>query len=266
MLCAGSASDGLTQIYISVSEPANISVSGKTQTILRGLNPATTCVLVMAGQSIGANSTIGGSFYAPTHASHIFNVNAYDGSCTLGVGPLIGTSGTGDNYQVQIADQIVSSGLNSYTDVILCPVSIAGSALHNWIPTDNLYWQYPLAAAQQLKRLGFPPTAFLWDQGTSDSPTSQATYTTELLQVIGLTSSFSAPWVIALSTMQTDFSTLSAVRAACVAVVNGTTIRSGPDLDSLGSTYRQTGNLPHFNPTGLTAAAALWYSALAAIF
>jgi hypothetical protein len=265
MKCAASAPDGLTQIMVSVSEPANLSTSGKTPTSLRGLNPATTAVWIMAGQSIGANSTVGVTPYAPTHAGHIFNVNAYDGSCTLGVGPLIGTSGPGDNYQVQMADQWIQSG--KATDVILAPVSIGGSALHQWIPSDNLFWQYPIAAAQQLKRLGFPPTAFLWDQGTSDSPTSQATYTSQLLQVIALTSAFSAPWVISQSTMQSDFTTIAAVRAACVAIVNGTTIRSGPDLDTLtGLTYRQSGNLPHLNPTGLTSAAILWVNALTAIF
>lgn len=261
--CAASNKDPFTPILISVSQPANIDLTGKTPTNLKGLNPATTGVFVHAGQSIGANSVIP-TLYTPTNITKIFNVNAYDGSVTQGKDPLIGTSNPFGNYQTQLADLMVNNAM--FDNVILCPIAISGSALHNWLPFDNLYWQYPTAAAQRLRWLGFEVTAFLWDQGTSDVGTPQATYLAGLNEMIGIVRSngFPAPWVIAKSTMQFDFNIVPTVRAACDQIVNpANDIIAGPDLDSLtGLTYRDGTSLPHFNAAGATAAANLWFSSL----
>jgi len=268
--CSGGNRDPFTQIYLSTSEPAYISQAGKTPTSLLGLNPATTGVFIAAGQSIIANSTTDGSDYMPVNANNVFNVNPYDGSCTLLTNPVIGTSGlsTYASYQTPLADFLVTAGV--YENVVMCPVAIAGSALHNWIPSDNLYYNYPIAAAQRMTWLGFPPTAFLWDQGTSDLTTSQSIYTSEMNTVMGLTQNGgypTTPWILALSTLQSDGVTIvPAVRAAIEALWNGTTVLQGPDLDSLlGLPYRGPGNLPHFAGPGCIAAANLWVTQIKAV-
>ncbi len=150
MLCASAASDGLTQIGLSVSLPAYQSLSGKTTTNLSGLNPATTACIIHAGQSIGSNSVATGGVvtpYIPTSINHIYNLNAYDGSVTKGQDPLIGCSSPWGNYQSRLADLLVLNNLHGWTDVVLAPVAIGGSSIENWLPGANLYENYLLRSA-----------------------------------------------------------------------------------------------------------------------
>lgn len=256
-----SAADPYTQVYRSQSQPANVSTSGKTASTLRGISLVNLGVFVMAGQSMAANSAP--TPYTPTNSANVFNMNAYDSSVTLAKDPLIGCSNEGGNYLSRLADNLVTNAV--YDRVVLAPVSIAGSSIEQWLPANNLYFNYVLTAAQRLAGWGVPITAFLWDQGTSNDGTSQASYESSLNTLITAVRDrgYTAPWLIAQHTMKSDDTTISTVRAAQAAVVNGTTIFAGPDLDTLtGATNRNAGSKPHLTDVGAASAATLWETAI----
>jgi hypothetical protein len=102
----------------------------------------------------------------------------------------------------------------------------------------------------------------LWGQGESDGATSQANYATRLGQVISNAQSagFSGRIFVTKETWDNG-SVFSAVQAAQVGIVNGTTIFSGGDLDQYNASYRYADNT-HFDDTGAAAVATTVYNAM----
>lgn len=253
------------QIKLSESEPANLSLDGKTPLSLPTLDQSRTGVFIMCGQSMAGNYCP--TPYVPKHLQNIFNLCAYDGLITAGQDPLRGTSGRRGNYQTRLADRLIERG--TFASVLLAPVSIGGSSIEQWHPETGLYGRYPLAAAQHVAAKGFPITAFLWDQGTSNQGTTKESYQSSLLAIInGVRSAgYHAPWFISKSTMLSTSATLPDVRAACDAVVSGADILAGPDLDSItGGQFRDANASPHFTDAGAVKAADLWVVELAKRF
>lgn len=228
-----------------------------------------TGVFVIAGQSTCANSLDGS--YTPTNGSKIDNFNIYDGGTYVAADPQLGctidTVGGVGNLFFRMADKLITTSV--FARVIIVPIGVGGSQISEWAP-GGAHNKRLIISAQRLAAVGLPITAFLWMQGETDAAlgTVQATYQTALGNVIGTPRAlgYNAPWLVGQCTYNSG-NTSSAVRAAQAAVVNGTTIYAGADTDTLtGTSVNRQADNTHFKVAGGDAAAALWRTAVDAVF
>lgn len=245
--------------------PDHDNPNGKTAVSPALVGGQTTLVLIIAGQSLTTNVVPG--VYTPTNAlNHNFSIT--DGGCYTANGPLLGCTGfaptlgwPASNFASWLGDQLITGGIAQR--VILVPIGVGGSIVADWASTgaNNSRIQ---VTANRLAVAGLTPSAFLWEQGTSDLGTSQISYTASLNSMIAsVRTSFGStlPIFIAQESWNAG-STSAAVRAAQASVVNhASAIWLGPDCDSLNATNRQADNT-HWNTTGASANAALWKTAL----
>lgn len=235
------------------------------------VNPAqNTLVLIVAGQSNWTNITP--TTYLPTNSSAIDQFNVYDGgSYSIGSGVLGASFAAGyglGNLSVRVADTLITNG--KFDRVIIVNIGVGGSSVADWA-TGNISTRNKVAMLRLASR-GIDPAipgvtfAYLWGQGENDTAlaTSQAAYSASLTAVLGQLSGigFSGRYFICKETWATG-SVSAAVQAAQTGILNGSTIFSGGDLDTLNATNRQADNT-HFNDTGAAAAAGLVISAMAA--
>jgi hypothetical protein len=162
-----------------------------------------------------------------------------------------------------MADKLITDG--KYTDVVVIPVGIGATLVHAWA-TDATLYQRLLVAARRAVAIGFPVTAILWMQGEIDAQngTSQASYAADLASLIAIprNAGFSAPWLIGKCTYNSG-NVSSAVQAAQVAAVNGTTIFPGADTDTLtGTAVNRQADNTHLSDAGGVAAGNLWAAAI----
>lgn len=263
---AASAPDGLSFPEWAAGNPpgGNTISTGKSIRDPRLASGQNTGVFIVAGQSNGANYTVGAA-YTQTNPTKIDVLSIYDGGTYAATEPLLGCETYGSdqtrgNVFTQVADQLISAGI--FQRVILIPIAIGGTPVNLWTTSfgDRL-----MVAFKRAQAVGLTVTAVLWQQGESDPATSQASYQADLNTVIAKprAAGFNAPWFVAKCTYFTG-TTSAAVRAAQAAIVNGTNIFAGPDTDTLGSTYRYDN--AHFSSTGATSAATLWKNAIDAVF
>jgi hypothetical protein len=122
-----------------------------------------------------------------------------------------------------------------------------------------------------LTAMGITPTAWLWQQGTTDSINgmNQTTYQTTLRSVISYERSLSGRsadrWMIAQDTINGAANNVStAIRAAQAAVAGDSNNFLGPDCDTL--TFPTNSDGTHFNDTGNAAVTGLWSTKIRADF
>lgn len=228
-----------------------------------------TLVLISAGQSQW--TSIMPSQYTPTNSTVVDNFNIYDGGSYSIASYLLGPtqspgSGSG-NILPRIADLLINNG--KFDRVILVPLAITGSLIAQWA-TGGALDDRITVAMRRLSSRGLMTTttgitqAFLWGQGEGDgvAGTAQATYQTAFADVLAQATNngFSGRAFVCKETWASG-TTYATIQAAQVALVNGTTIFSGGDLDTLNATNRQADNT-HFNDTGAAAVATLVYNAM----
>lgn len=234
------------------------------------VNPAQkTLALIVAGQSNWTNITP--SLYTPTNSSAVSQLNVYDGcfypvsSSVLGSSFYQGSFGNG-NVSVRVADTLVTNG--SFNQVLIANVAIGSTSAAQWATSQ--FTNRIAVAMLRFSQNGITPATtgmtfgFLWGQGEAELAlgTSQSAYTASLNTVMSAATSagFSGRFFICEETW-INGSTYATVQAAQTGIVNGTTIFSGGNLDSLNATNRQ-GDNTHFNDTGAAAAATLVYNAM----
>ena len=112
----------------------------------------------------------------------------------------------------------------------------------------------------------FPMVFYMMQGATSESPadghvTTYANYVEDFGQTHSLMAGLglSWPWYVSRTTYVSGI-TKTDVRQAQVDVCNGTTIRLGPDTDTLGASTRVDG--VHFTTAGCTLVANLWHTAI----
>lgn len=227
----------------------------------------TTGVFVVAGQS---NAT---SFaptpYTPSNAAKVDNLSIYDGGLYSAADPLLGCTilpggpGVG-NWVGRMADGLISAGI--FQRVILIPVAVGGTMAADW--NSQGLTKRLVAAGRRSAAVGLPITAFLWMQGESDTQngTSQGAYAASLASIIASPRSegFNAPWFVGKCTWLNG-AVSSPVQAAQAAAVNGIDIFAGANTDTLGAGSRQ-GDNTHFTDAGSASVAALWVTAIDAVF
>ncbi len=106
-----------------------------------------------------------------------------------------------------------------------------------------------------------------WNQGESDTQlsTTQASYAASMNKMIARIDAL-APgikWMIAKETWYIG-AVSAAVQAAQLALVNGTTVFAGENMDSINATGR-VGDNTHLNATGGNSAATMGIAAITAI-
>jgi hypothetical protein len=105
-------------------------------------------------------------------------------------------------------------------------------------------------------------------QGENDAlgTTTQASYEASVRSELATfrDNGVNAPMYIALETYNGGGlpSNSGPIRSAQAAVVDGVNIFQGPDLDTLGASYRYPRGGTHFSTTGADAGAAMWASLL----
>lgn len=235
---------------------------GKTFSNPRLTPGETTAVLVGCGQSNMANAI--DTPYTPVNGGKIDNLNHMEGGMYVASDPLLGPDSPGGNVLLRIADKLITGGI--FQRVILVCIARSSTSIVRHAPGGDLNPFYALAC-RRAAAVGLSPTAFLWQQGESDHGMAQSTYLDSLNALIASVRSagFTAPWFIGKSTYNGGEVDAN-VRAACGAIVNGTSIFAGADTDDLaGLTYRQPGDV-HFNATGANIQANRWKSAIDAVF
>jgi len=254
-------------------------VTGKSSRAL-SINPSEdTLIMICAGQSLATNSIT--DTFTPTNGSKLDNLAWYDGTNWAATTPLLGTSwggtvGTSVNFNHKIADGIISNG--KFDRVIIVAVALPGTPISYHI-TDYIggepagYYRMIQAAAKKLAaqgvRPGTPGVKFLlkWNQGESDTQqfTTQSAYTAYFNTLMALCAIDlpGVPWMVAKETRYLGVNS-GAVQAAQLALVNGTTIFAGENMDSIGSSGR-IGDDTHLNATGGGLAATMGIAAITAI-
>jgi hypothetical protein len=227
-------------------------------------------VLFFPGQSNNAGEAP--TAYTLTNASVIDNFNVNDGALyapadpPIGATPSAGAQGCGCSLTGwRVADTLVTNG--KFARVIVVPLAITGTSVAQWDtgPLSTRICQ----AIGRLKDRGIVPGTNVtfaadWGQGEADQQlgTSQAAYTTALNDIISKAAAcgFSGRWFINVETWEAG-ATSAAVQAAQAAVVNGTTVFAGANIDSFGSGDRQSDNT-HINDTGAPLVAAAKVAAM----
>lgn len=227
-----------------------------------------TGVFVVAGQSNSASYGTGP--YTITNTTKLDMVDPYNGGTYRMVEPVlgcnVGTSPDNTNLFVRCFDTMITAGI--FQRIIACYIGVNGSPISHW-DTGGDCNQKLLVASRRLASVGLTISGFLWLQGESDAGIAQATYAAALARVIGTprAEGYNAPWFIGKASYLGGVVDAN-VQAAQVAAVNNTTIFAGGDTDTLTGTAvnRQVANNTHFKSAGADAAAALWKTALDAVF
>lgn len=230
-------------------------------------------IFVTIGQSrITNNSASGSTPYTVSNGANCINLNPYDGCYYIANDPVLGCSASPGfllaGWHGRLCDKLITAG--KYTKVVVIPCGIAGSSVTDWDVGGN-YRDRIRAVSAMLTAMSITPTAWLWQQGTTDSIAgmSQATYQNALRAVISYQRSLSGrssdKWMIAQDTINGGGnSTSSAIRAAQAAVAGDSNNFLGPDCDTLTSPTNSDGT--HFNNTGNDANAGLWSTKIQAAF
>lgn len=235
---------------------------------------ATTLFLFITGQSL-VTSIISDTF-TPTNGSAIDCYTWYDGKNYVGVNPLKGCGGANHNYNLKIADGLITNG--KFQKVVLIPCAISGTNIEPWA-SDGLggtqpsgYCRAIISAAKRLAAQGITPSTpnakFLikWNQGESDTRDgiSQAAYTASFNKMKARVDvDFPVKWMVAKETHYIGVNS-SAIQAAQAAVVNGTTVFVGEDMDSIADANR-IGDQTHLTAAGGNLAATMGINAITAI-
>lgn len=230
-----------------------------------------TGVFLVMGQSL-ADSSVNAQF-SPVNAAKIDQINLWDGGTYRAADPMVGPTRAGAAFGCQflrVADSMITNG--KFARIILVPCAVGGTSITNWAPGGDC----SLRAGVAMKRIlaaGTPAasvSAVLWQHGETDSANSmaQATYQSNFAAMLAAfrASYPNIPWFLAKSTWQGGGQN-TAIRAAVDAIVaGGPLIYAGADTDTVnnGATDRYDGTHPTATGSGLMA--ALWVTALSAVF
>lgn len=237
------------------------------------------------GQSIAGN-------YSEGRYTARLNSYAYAGGglCYPLSDPVAGGDGTDAGPWTRLADLMMNQvGLDSsrISRIVVIERAIASSSITDWIP-GGAYNDYLVVQIKDAIANGLTPTRFIFGQGEQDADGNTTTQQwvdnfKAILTSIRSTGA-SAPVYVSQETI-CNFRTSDdpspaevvsrtpdyyvthelgriAIRAAQNVVVNGTSVRAGPNLDQIGAQMRADGC--HMGYAGLAMEANLWMNALTA--
>lgn len=240
-----------------------VVTTGYTEVPCTPVEGQRTAVIIVMGQSLAANTIIGG--YTPRHTTN-HQLNIYDGKCYLAKSRALGTSGVNAAWVgVELADVLIDRG--AYDRVVMVPMAIGGTWASEWANVTNKPWLGRRIGnvACMLQSAGLVPTHVVWMQGESDnySHTTQTAYTAALNAIVGgiRGAGITAPILVNVESWLNGM-TYAPVRNAQMAAVGTNGVVAGANMDSLNNSYRYDGT--HLNAAGSTAAAGLLADIIAA--
>jgi Carbohydrate esterase, sialic acid-specific acetylesterase len=244
-----------------------------------------TDVWFIFGQSMAGNYSEGRYTAGP-------NTFAYAGGglCYPLSDPVTGGDGEDAGPWTRLADLMMNQiGLDSFgiNRIVVTERAIAGSSITDWIP-GGAHNGYLVAQIKDAIANGLTPTRFIFSQGEQDAGGDMTTQQwadnfNAILTSIRSTGA-AAPVYVSQETI-CNFRTSDnpspakvvartpdyyikhelgriAIRAGQTVVVNGTSVRAGPNLDQIGAQMRADGC--HMGFAGLVMEANLWMKALTA--
>lgn len=219
------------------------------------------------GQSQGTN--LGATPHTVTNPTLHFNISLQNGGIYQAADPLLSIPNAGGSIWAQLGDALIDNA--DYDRVIWLPTNIGSTRIADW--RNNGIVNYRIrAACSRILALGIPSNRIqiLSMIGESDNidNTSQATMEAGYQEIRSLFDTFglsSSPMWVPQETW-VEGATDTNVRAAQAAVVNGTTIKAGPDFDTLDGSYRGTSGAAgtDFDDDGVAEAAVMWRTVLTA--
>lgn len=144
------------------------SLDGRTQVVGRVDPLETTAVIIIEGQSNGANFHRGA--YSVTQSRN-HNFNIYNGGVYATKNPMFScngfAAGTGDDscFAARLGDKLIASGL--WQRIIMIPIGRGGSASADW--SNGLCTERIIATAKWCALRGLTPTMILRHQGEQDA-------------------------------------------------------------------------------------------------
>lgn len=256
---------GISQSLIN----GNDNATGLTPVADQGLVPGeSTAVLIYIGDSTGGNSV---PFSYSVVSSKNHQMGLYNGAIYPMAGTMLGANvapAGATHYGARLGDGLLASLL--FDRVIGISCGIGGTIFSRFAVGGDLNHRIGVCARRLNDRglLAADFVAVLLQMGPNDTNagTSQgacedaiesiaATFATEFARYVGST----VPFFVARRSRFAG-STGSAVRAAQLNVVNGTTIFAGPDNDGVS----MTGDSTHDDATGVDEDAANWAAVIGA--
>lgn len=222
-----------------------------------------TAVILSWGQSYSANSATGG--YVVTQAQN-HNFSIHNGAIYVSLSNLLGCSDVGDGTECFIArlgDKIIAGGAKQR--VIMVPISIGGTHISQWAVGGSLNHRL-VVVAKRLAAAGLTVTHTMVSIGSGDAVlgTTKAAFKTGMQSALD---TLTANGITATAYLEKDTwiggsvpAGGAAIRTGIDEMVNGTTIKAGPDSDTLNNTNRH--DTTHWNATGADAVSVLWKAAL----
>lgn len=229
------------------------------------LSSQTTLTLLVAGQSLAANNG-DTTTYQPAQTAQVLNLNPYDGLVYQLRDPVLGTSGTMGSWISRLGDLLIEKGVCQR--VIFVPIAVDGTAVAEWAPGGDCN-QKLVAGLRRVIAAGLNLSAVLWAQGVQDNKlnSTQAYYQQMFYGVMATIRAFSnCPVFISVQSMfaTATNANVTAAQAALVQVGAGT--YAGANFDVLGTGSNRKSDGTHLTDAGNAAAAALWLTALQAVF
>ncbi|MBY4589403.1 sialate O-acetylesterase [Rhizobium redzepovicii] len=245
-----------------------LDLAGRIE-VTRGNIDDRTAVIVFIGQSLSANEVP--TPYVAVN-TNIDQLNIYDGKLYRAKDPLLGINVSGGavtdlrgTWMLPMADKLITAGY--FDRVILVPMAVGNTRADQWASETTAPFLFNMinVVSLRLRDAGLPCTAIMWGQGESDTSanTSQASYTASMNKIIAEFNHAipNCPILVAQESYYYG-ATSAAVLAAQAAVVNGTTVFAGENVDSIGSGGRYDNT--HLNETGADQRATLAVAALMA--
>jgi len=246
-----------TYLNVDLNRGSCNDVAGRTRVDIAGISPDRLAVMLIFGQSNGANS--GSAPYVPRR--RVFNFNLFDGHCYVAQDPLLGATEAGGNFASRMADMLIERG--AFDSVVLAPIGVGGSRIEEWTTGGARHRRLQVAIARA-GEAGLRFTHLLWHQGESNAvhePDGRL-YADCFRNIHAAVRSYDvrAPIYVAQATV-CQSPPNEAIRAAQRAVVDPALgIRAGPDTDTIGPEHRFDGC--HMAESGLIRHAGLWVEAL----
>jgi hypothetical protein len=216
-----------------------------------------TAVIMIIGQSNAGN--YGPGLYTPKRA--VFNFNFFDGNCYRARDPLLGSTGTGENFATRLGDKLIEA--EAFEHVLLVPIVVGGTRIEDWIPGGRFFRRIEVAA-KRLEERRIVLTSVLWHQGEGNNgpKVSQDDYVRNLTNIFIALRSIGvyAPIYVAQATI-CNSEPNAVIRAAQREIVNPRRdIRAGPDTDQIGPDLRY--DHCHMSSEGVERHARLWFDTL----
>lgn len=220
-----------------------------------------TRAVVILGQSQGTN-ILGPTKYTIRNSSVLQQINVANGAVSAASEPFLGVTGSNSTFFAEMADLMADTG--RWARIVLAPISVDGTYAAEWAPGGSSHSRIT-SILSQLSAVNVKIGAVIWMQGEADAygTTTTASYKASVIAALSAfrNAGVRAPFFVAKETwIYGDLPTnATAIRTAQGELPNpDMQIFAGPDLDSLGNGYRNSGDSTHFNDAGKAAVAGLW--------